>query len=273
MRHSSRLPVAASALATLVFVAAPLRAQRHTDDEWLDNCRDSDRRDRAVFCEVREERVRSTRGPIRVDARENGGITIRGYEGDEILVHARVQAQARSEADARDIARDIRIDYGSTIRASGPRMQRNESWSVSYEIFVPRRSDLELETLNGPISVERVSGRMDLNAVNGPLTLRGVGGDVRGRTENGPLTVQLEGDRWAGTGLDAQTTNGPVTIDVPNRYSARLETGTTNGPISLGFPVMVQGRIGRRIETTLGDGGPTVRAITTNGPLVVRKRG
>jgi hypothetical protein len=85
--------------------------------------------------------------------------------------------------------------------------------------------------------------------------------------------VQLEGERWAGAGLDAQTTNGPVTIDVPDRYSARLETGTTNGPISLGFPVMVQGRIGRRIETTLGDGGPTVRAITTNGPLVVRKRG
>jgi hypothetical protein len=258
-------------------LATPLQAQRRTDDDWLANCRESDRydrSDRAKFCEVREERLRASRGPIRVDARENGGISIRGWDEDEIVVHARVQTQARSMDDARDIARDIRVDFGgSTIRATGPRTDRGESWSVSYEIFVPRRADLDLQTMNGPISVERVSGRMEMNAVNGPLTLRGVGGDVRGRTENGPLTVQLDGDRWSGTGLDAQTTNGPVTIDIPDRYSARLETGTVNGPITLGFPIMMQGRIGRRIETTLGDGGATVRAITTNGPLMVRKRG
>ncbi len=35
------------------------------------------------------------------------------------------------------------------------------------------------------------------------------------------------------------------------------------------FPMTLQGRIGRRLETDIGAGGPTVRAVTTNGPLVV----
>jgi hypothetical protein len=45
--------------------------------------------------------------------------------------------------------------------------------------------------------------------------------------------------------------------------------------MDIGFPITVQGRIGmgsrRRITTTLGSGGPTIRAVTTNGPAVIRK--
>ncbi len=74
-------------------------------------------------------------------------------------------------------------------------------------------------------------------------------------------------------GLDAETTNGPVNLAIPESYSARLEFGTVNGPMSVGFPVTVtiQGRVGRRITTTLGAGGAPVRAVTTNGPVEIRR--
>lgn len=39
----------------------------------------------------------------------------------------------------------------------------------------------------------------------------------------------------------------------------------------IGFPITVQGRLDRRIETDIGKGGPTVRVITTNGPVVIRR--
>ena len=110
-----------------------------------------------------------------------------------------------------------------------------------------------------------------LEARNGPVALRGVSGDVRARTQNGPLTVNLDGERWTGKGLDAETTNGPVSIRIPDGYSARLETGTVNGPMRIDFPITLQGSIGRRIETTLGQGGPTIRAVTTNGPVTIRR--
>ena len=49
---------------------------------------------------------------------------------------------------------------------------------------------------------------------------------------------------------------------VPEGYSARLETGTTNGGMTVDFPVTVEGRIGRRLTTDLGTGGPPVTVVT-----------
>jgi len=140
-------------------------------------------------------------------------------------------------------------------------------------VFVPRRSDLKLDTYNGPIAVTEVSGRMTVTAYNGPVALRAVGGDVHARTTNGPLDIELTGARWDGMGLDAETTNGPVDLTIPEGYSAQLEFGTVNGPMTVEFPltVTIQGRVGRRITTVLGQGGPTIRAVTTNGPVAIRR--
>jgi len=100
-----------------------------------------------------------------------------------------------------------------------------------------------------------------------------VGGDVRGATTNGGLQIELDGARWSGTGLDARTTNGGVTVSVPRGYSAELETSTVNGGFDIDFPVTVQGLIGHTLRTTLGDGGPTIRAVTTNGGVRITQGG
>lgn len=241
--------------------------------DWMDRC-DEDRGDddRERYCEVRESRLRAGR-VVAVDGRQNGGIEVEAWDGAGILVQARIQAQAPSLAEAREIAGRVRIDTAApTITATGPGTSGSRHWWVSYVILVPRRTDLNLSTHNGPIHVDGVTGRMELRAVNGPLTLDDVGGDVHGRTQNGPLAVSLSGRSWEGAGLDAETQNGPVVLELPQGYGARLETGTTNGPLNIDFPITLQGRIGRRITTTLGSGGPPVRAITMNGPLVIRQR-
>jgi DUF4097 and DUF4098 domain-containing protein YvlB len=121
--------------------------------------------------------------------------------------------------------------------------------------------------------VEDVSGTLRLRAENGLVSLIGVTGDVNARVRNGPLTVKLTGGRWEGTGLDAESTNGPVDLAIPEHYDAQLETGTVNGPMDLAFPltVTVQGRLSRRIRATLGRGGPPVLVVTTNGPLTIRR--
>ena len=114
----------------------------------------------------------------------------------------------------------------------------------------------------------RWKASIDVRAVNGPISLRELAGDVRARAQNGPISITLGGSRWKGAGLDAETHNGPMVLYVPEGYNAHLETGTTNGPMSIGFPITVVGRsLQQRITTTLGDGGPTIRARTQNGPL------
>ncbi|HYJ79347.1 MAG TPA: DUF4097 family beta strand repeat-containing protein [Longimicrobiaceae bacterium] len=264
--------IAPAALPFLLALALAPRPALGQDSDWERRCqRWNHDSDREVVCEERETRI-GARGELKVDGRANGGVSVRSWEGSDILVRAQIQASAPDRDDAREIVESIRVHTsGSTIYAEGPDMGRNRSWSVSYEIFVPRRTDLEVETNNGPIAVNGVSGEMDLRAVNGPMSLRSVGGNVHARTTNGPLHVQLEGSRWSGEQLDAETTNGPVTLTIPSGYSAELETGTVHGPMSIDFPITIQGRWPRRINTTLGRGGPSIRAVTTNGPVTVRR--
>ena len=217
----------------------------------------------AHVCEIRELTLPST-GALSVDGGRNGGVRIRGADRDDVLVRAMVQAWDDDEEDARAIVEEVVIQTDGTIRAERPG-ESERFWAVSYEILVPREMDLDVETLNGGIAVDAVRGSFDLEVTNGGIRLDGVGGDVRARATNGGVQVTLTGDTWDGEGLDARTSNGGVTLRIPEGYSAELQAGTVNGRVHVDFPVTVQGRIGREIATTLGEGGPLVRATTTNG--------
>lgn len=245
-----------------------VRTERVQDD-W---CRESSNRDRGWYCEVREFTL--SPGELRaVDASPNGGISVTGWDRNEIRVLAKVQGQARSDDVARELVDEVRIaTSGATLDASGPHTERRESWSVSYRLSVPHRYDLSLGTTNGGISIEDVAGVLEFRTTNGGVTLRGVSGDVRGRTTNGGLKIELAGDRWDGLGLDVRTTNGGVKLAIPDGYSAVLESGTTNGGLSVDFPITVTGRIDRRLRTELGQGGALIKVTTTNGGVSITRR-
>jgi len=225
-------------------------------------------------CEIREQTLAMSGAPISIDGRQNGGISVKGWDQGQVLVRARVQTGAPTAAEAADLAKQIRIETGgSKIFASGPETRKNYNWDVSYEVFVPRRADLSLETHNGGISISDVNGKIDFNALNGGVVLRKVGGAVRGSTTNGGLVVELTGDHWDGETLDVRTTNGGIVLSVPENYSANLQTGTVNGGIVVDFPVTVQGKINKELAVNLGSGGATVKAMTTNGGVRVKRSG
>ena len=237
-------------------------------------CRDNWYSDRLMgHCEIKEQTV-AAGGTITVDARKNGGVSVKGWDRNEVLVRARIQTGAATQSEADDLAKQIRIETGGgKIFAEGPENRRDYHWDVSYEIFVPRRSDLSLEAYNGGISIADVNGRIEFTGHNGGVVLKRVGGLVRGATTNGGMVVELDGARWEGETLDVKTTNGGIVMSVPENYSAHLETGTVNGHLSVDFPVTVQGRITRELAVNLGSGGPTVRVMTTNGGVKIRRTG
>lgn len=224
------------------------------------------------FCEIREQTLAMSGGAINIDGRQNGGVNVKGWDKNEVLVRARVQTAAPTEAEAAQLAQQLRIETsGAKIFASGPDSRRDYHWSVNYEVFVPRRADLSVETKNGGILIAEVNGKIDFTALNGGVVLKRVGGMVRGSTTNGGLVIELAGDRWDGDSLDVSTTNGGVTMAIPENYSAHLQTGTVNGHISVDFPVTVQGQITKALTLDLGAGGPTVKAFTTNGGVRVTR--
>ena len=241
-----------------------------------DPCRNGDYygdNDYKRHCEVRESTMPA--GPLNVDAGQNGGIVIEGWDGSDIRVRAVVQASASSEARAREIAGQVQVQAGGgRVYATGPEMERRESWSVSYRINVPAKNDLDLHASNGGITIAGVSGNMRFDTTNGGVKLQDIGGRVNGQTRNGGLTVSLSGNRWDGEGLDVETSNGGVTLNLPENYNAELETRTVNGGLRIDFPITVQGELTSRkgISTTLGSGGPLVRVRTTNGGVKIGRR-
>jgi DUF4097 and DUF4098 domain-containing protein YvlB len=255
----------------VLLVAVPADAQTSWDRSGEGWCDAEGGRDRAErFCEILTARLVSP-GRLDVDGGTNGGVEVRGWDGADVEVRAKVWATADDASRATELARQVRVEVeGGVIRARGPESTRRESWGVSYEVRVPRRTDLDIRTHNGGVSLDGVTGALRFEAQNGGVHLSRLAGDVRGSTVNGGLHVELDGSRWQGAGLDVHTTNGGVDVRIPDGYSADFETGTVNGGIQVDFPVTVQGRVGRRLRTTLGDGGSAIKVVTTNGGVRVR---
>lgn len=263
-----------AALVASTGIAVLAQKDKSKDKDRSLTCREDNwNNDRLVNnCEIREQTLALSGGTIAIDGRQNGGVSVKGWDQNQVLVRARVETRAPSAGEAEELSRQIRVETsGAKIFASGPETRKDYQWHVSYEVFVPRRADLSIETHNGGIAIADVNGRIDFTALNGGVVLKRVGGAVRGSTTNGGLVIELVGDRWDGDSLDVSTTNGGVIMTVPENYSAHLQTGTVNGSVNVDFPITVQGRINKQISLNLGSGGASVKAMTTNGGVHLRR--
>ena len=267
-----------------LFGASPALSQRWGEDAdgaetcraiWREFGRTMSGEPRAVFCEVREIGILPRTETISVDGGAKNGVRVRGEQRQDARVRLVIQAQGRTVDEARDLARKVTLDLTqSPLRVAGIDREdtRGERRFVAATIAVdvPQRSNLALRVSYAPLDVENVTGQLDLQAEHGPLTMRDVGGDVRARVEYGPITVDLSAAKWQGTGLDAEAEYGPVTLRVPPNFGAELEIGTKHGPLDIDFPITLRRFNGSTISTTLGSGGPRVRAIALYGPMSLK---
>jgi hypothetical protein len=239
-------------------------------------CRDQDNYgddSRARHCEIKEQTLQATGGTLNVDGMKNGGISVKGWERNEILVRYRLQTHAQTQAAADNLASRIQVTTsGGQIRAEGPEQNEDARWDVGYEIFVPRQSNLSLRTRNGGISLTDVRGQINFEAGNGGVALKNLGGNVTGETVNGGLRVELTGSNWDGEGLNVRTTNGGLSITVPDNYSAHLETGTVNGGLVVSPSIAEVTRKTKQLSLNLGSGGTNLRIHTTNGGVSLKRR-
>ena len=186
-------------------------------------------------------------------------------------MRSKVEAQGDNEADAKAHVAQVNVHVsGGSVSANGPSSNIGH-WSVSYEILVPRQIALSLQAHNGGIGISNVTGTLEFHTVNGGVNLKEVAGDVHGDTSNGGINVVLSGARWAGNGLDVSTQNGGVNLKVPEQFSAQFEASTVNGSLNVGLPNVNVNHRDRKVNLTLGSGGPLIRMRTQNGGVSVSK--
>lgn len=259
---------------TIVFAQAKVEAKERSREFCSNNNYSSD--NKVSYRETREVAV-SAGSLVSVDGKRNGGIKVKGENRSDVLVRACVQTLGATDEEARSLAKNIRIETGSTIRAENAGDESN--WSVSYEILVPRSTNLKLSTHNGGISINSVEGTMEFETHNGGVSLSDVGGDVKGKTQNGGVSVNLSGNSWRGAGLDVETRNGGVSLSLPETYAARIETETLNGGFKSDFSALnvqtdaEERSRAKRINTDLNGGGAPIRVVTRNGGVKINSTG
>ena len=141
---------------------------------------------------------------------------------------------------------------------------------VSGTILLPRGVKLDVENQNGDISVGTIARDLKASTVNGDISVKGSRGPVDIHTTNGDIDADVYG--MAGTARIGST-NGDVSLTMPDDLNAALSMRTVNGELELGIPGTVTTRTKKEIVATLGRGGSPIDVSTTNGSVSVKPGG
>lgn len=235
-----------------------------------------------------------------IELEDNAGraaVRVRAWDRADYSVETCKIAVAATKSAAQQLVSGISVARSAGhLTTSGPSSD-DGNWQVYFFIHAPRNGNVDLQTKNGPISVEGIGGNVKLRAVNGPvavrdcagrvdaqttngpISFRGGAGDVHIKATNGPISVDLAGEVWTGAQLDAHTDNGPVSLTVPENYrsAVRLET-SGHAPLSCSIDAcrnaLTDVTSAQRLIRINGS-ADTVRVSTNNGPVSIhgpRKR-
>ncbi len=203
----------------------------------------------------------------------NGSVEITGWDQNTVDI------SGAKYASTQDLLNAIKIEVSSagnavqvkSVRPGGVHMG---SLGAKYTIRVPRRTTLEsVASSNGSVRVEDVEGEIHLTASNGSVHLAAseAGQAIHLATSNGPIDLELDSPR--SNDVVAKTSNGSVTLRMPEGAGAALHAATSStGSIRSDFEILTHGQLSRsHIEGTIGSGGPRIDLTTSNGNIRLLK--
>ena len=216
--------------------------------------------------------IRNTNGLIHIEPGEGDAVDVTA----DRLVKASTDQAAKDGLAAFEIQESVSPDHillDGTGRNGGINISFNMSRRIDYRVRVPEWANVVLTSTNGEIQVgPKLTGTMRAETTNGRIKGTGLENSVKASTTNG--TINLDVAKLGEDGISGETTNGTVDVTVPAASAARLSVRVTNGAIRTeglnNLTYSEQSR--RRVEATIGDGGPAIKLETTNGAVTVRGR-
>jgi len=97
--------------------------------------------------------------------------------------------------------------------------------SISFEVLVPNRYNIDVRTSGGSIALDELSGILKARTSGGSLSLNNLGGSIHARTSGGTISINESGGI-----LDVKTSGGSVTA---KNSAGILKLSTSGGSIHL----------------------------------------
>ncbi len=215
----------------------------------------------------------------RVEIRNvNGKIDVQPSTGSVVEVVAHKTASAGSAEAAQDALgrieiaeeasnRGIRLETRAQKPAGGVFGRANQQ--VNYVVRLPAGTEVVMRTVNGGITLEGLTGRIEAETTNGGVTARDISGAISASTTNGGVEVDVA--RLAESGVTLSCTNGGIKLRLPSDAKATISARVTNGGVSTDGLSLDKGADSsrRRLEARLNGGGAPVRIEGTNGGISI----
>jgi DUF4097 and DUF4098 domain-containing protein YvlB len=225
-----------------------------------------------------------------------GGITVRGYDGKDVIVESSARSNNRERGRPSNVPAGMhQLENSSggmdiTEDANVVTIHGGMTRSSDVAIQVPMQTSLRLETLNGgAIVVENISGEVDAQNMNGAVTITNVSGSVVANSMNGKVMVSLNRVTPNKT-MSFSTMNGTIDVTLPADVKANLKMKTDNGDIFTDFDVKLDGshpptvenngkngghyhvKVDKAMYGSINGGGPEMQFVTYNGNIVIHKK-
>ena len=225
-----------------------------------------------------------------------GSITVRGYDGREIVadIHKTIEASSESERARAEKEVSLEIEEGGEkveLYVDGPFREKNErhchqvDYAVHYDFDVrlPFDTELTVKTVNdGRITISDHRGDFHASNVNGSITMEAIAGSGEAHTVNGNVKITFSRDPSGNCSI--KTINGDVEASFGEDLSADFHLKTFNGSIYSDFestvlpqaPVKSEREGGRFVYKSsrfgnirIGKGGPEITMDTLNGDILI----
>ncbi|MSO49856.1 MAG: hypothetical protein EXQ49_08125 [Acidobacteria bacterium] len=245
--------------ATLTLGACNLQLSTDVEakDQWTRSC---------PLTPTGELAINTTNGRINVTAGDGDTVTVTA----ERIVKAGTEDVAKQQLALFEMKEDVKPDRVS-IDSTGRGFTINVSRRVNYTVTMPKGASLTLVSTNGEILVTNIGGHFSAETTNGSVIATGLKQSAKVSTANG--VVDLGFDAVAGEGSAAETTNGMITVSLPNSTNADFSARVSNGAINReNLTLQVSEESRRRLDGRMGTGGARIRLETTNGAITVRGR-
>ena len=218
----------------------------------------------------------------------SGEIRVVGWSRAEVRVSARSEGgRLRFEASPSRVSLDIEHQGG----------RHRGDLDATYELSVPVGTRVLMRSTSGDLAARGVKGEVEARSVSGSVeiddagrvTLESVSGDVQASRVNGEARadsvsgdVTYDGSVDPAGRYDFHSHSGTLRLVLPASTNATLSLQTFSGDIDSAFPLTVRPtgdagregrRSGRRMEFTLGSGGPRITAETFSGEIVIERAG
>lgn len=210
----------------------------------------------------------------------NGRIAVEPSTGNTVDVTAIKKAKAGSPEAAKTELQ--RITIAEDVSASGIKIETKvahnsgglfsgSGTSVEYHVKVPAAAEVKFSTVNGGITMEGLTGRIDAETTNGGVHGREIGGPIAASSTNGGVEVDLT--RVAEGGIKLECTNGGIRLHLPSDSKATISARITNGGIQAdGLSIDKSDSSRRHLEGRLNGGGPQIVLEGTNGGIELLPR-